>query len=50
MGERSVEIAMEIINGKKKPADYPKFIDSGTLLLHPWNVGWFRENFLGLTK
>lgn len=49
MGERSVEIAMEIISGKKKPADYPKFIDSGTLLVHPWNVGEYRKNFLGLT-
>lgn len=50
MGERSVEIAMEIIEGQKKPADYPKFIDSGTLLVHPWNVNQFRKDYLGLTK
>lgn len=50
MGERSVEIALEIIKGQKKPSDYPKFIDSGTLLVHPWNVNWFRKEFLGLTK
>jgi len=50
MGERSVEIAMEIIRGEKKPTDYPKFIDSGTMLVHPWNVNWFRKELLGLTK
>jgi hypothetical protein len=38
MGEISVEIAMQIIKGEKKAADFQKVIDSGMLLMHRWNV------------
>lgn len=48
MGEISVEIAMQIIKGEKKAADFPKVIDSGMLLVHRWNVQKYRADFLGI--
>src|SRR5262249_5294989 len=50
MGEISVEIAMQIIKGEKKAGDFPKTIDSGMMLVHPWNVHEYRANFLGIPK
>ena len=50
MGEISVQIAMDLISGAKKPSDYPKVIDSGMMLVHPWNVDSYRETFLGIKK
>jgi ribose transport system substrate-binding protein len=48
MGEISVEIAMQIIKGEKKAADFPKVIDSGMMLVHRWNVQKYRADFLGI--
>jgi ribose transport system substrate-binding protein len=50
MGELSVEIAMQIIKGEKKAADFPKVIDSGMLLVQRWNVHKYRADFLGIAK
>lgn len=50
MGEISVEIAMQIINGEKTAADFPDFIDSGMTLVHPWNVHAYREAALGIPQ
>jgi ribose transport system substrate-binding protein len=47
MGELSVEIALELIRGETQPGDYPDFIDSGMLLVHPWNVEQYEREFLG---
>jgi ribose transport system substrate-binding protein len=48
MGEISVQIAVDLISGTKKAADIPKVIDSGMMLVHPWNVQSYRETFLGV--
>lgn len=48
MGELSVEIAMQIINGEKSADDFPAFIDSGMTLVHPWNVHSYRQSALGI--
>jgi ABC-type sugar transport system substrate-binding protein len=46
MGEKSVEIAMQVIKDKNAAANIPKVIDSGFVLVHPWNVdAYSRENF-----
>lgn len=50
MGELSVEIAMQIINGEKTADDFPAFIDSGMTLVHPWNVHAYREAALGIAR
>jgi ribose transport system substrate-binding protein len=47
MGEKSVEIAIELIKGEKQPGDYPHSIDSGMLLVHQWNVEEYEKEFLG---
>lgn len=48
MGEISVQLAMDLISGGKQAADIPKVIDSGMMLVHPWNVQSYRETFLGV--
>jgi ribose transport system substrate-binding protein len=49
MGERSVEIAMQVIKDKNAAANVPKVIDSGFVLVHPWNVdAYAKENFGGI--
>ncbi|MGF1627252.1 MAG: sugar ABC transporter substrate-binding protein [Alphaproteobacteria bacterium] len=50
MGELSVEIAMQIINGERTADDFPPFIDSGMTLVHPWNVHAYRESALGIPQ
>jgi ribose transport system substrate-binding protein len=46
MGEKSVEIAMQVIKDKNAAASIPKVIDSGFVLVHPWNVdAYSKENF-----
>lgn len=46
MGEKSVEIAMQVIKDKNAAAGVPKVIDSGFVLVHPWNVdAYSKENF-----
>ena len=47
MGEKSVEIAIELIKGQKQPGDYPDSIDSGMLLVHQWNVQEYEKEFMG---
>jgi ABC-type sugar transport system substrate-binding protein len=50
MGEISVQVAMDIISGAKGPGDFPKVMDSGMMLVHPWNVHAYREEFLGIPR
>ena len=50
MGEISVQVAMDIISGAKRPGDFPKVVDSGMRLVHPWNVHAYREEFLGIPR
>jgi ribose transport system substrate-binding protein len=50
MGEISVQIAMDLISGAKAAGDIPKVIDSGMMLVHPWNVHRYRETFLGIKQ
>ena len=38
MGMRSVEIAVQLMKGEKKPGDFPKFIDSGSTIITKENV------------
>ena len=38
MGMRSVEIAVQLMKGEKKPGDFPKFIDSGATIITKENV------------
>jgi ribose transport system substrate-binding protein len=46
MGEKAVEIAVQVIKDKNAAANIPKVIDSGFLLVHPWNVdAYSKENF-----
>lgn len=50
MGERAVELAMQIILGEIEPEDVPEWIDSGAILVHPWNVDWYRRELLGIEE
>jgi ribose transport system substrate-binding protein len=46
MGEKSVEVAMQVIKDKNAAASIPKVIDSGFTLVHPWNVdAYTKANF-----
>jgi ABC-type sugar transport system substrate-binding protein len=46
MGEKSVEIAVQVIKDKGAGASIPKVIDSGFILVHPWNVdAYSKANF-----
>ena len=46
MGEKSVEIALQVIKDKGAAASIPKVIDSGFILVHPWNVdAYSKANF-----
>jgi ABC-type sugar transport system substrate-binding protein len=46
MGEKSVEVAMQVIKDKNAAASIPKVIDSGFTLVHPWNVdAYSKANF-----
>jgi ribose transport system substrate-binding protein len=46
MGEKSVEIAVQVIKDKGAAASIPKVIDSGFTLVHPWNVdAYSKANF-----
>ena len=46
MGEKSVEIAMQVIKDKDSAATIPKVIDSGFILVHPWNAdAYSKANF-----
>jgi hypothetical protein len=46
MGEKSVEIAVQVIKDKGSAASIPKVIDSGFILVHPWNVdAYSKANF-----
>jgi ribose transport system substrate-binding protein len=47
MGEKSVEIAMQVIKDKNAAASIPKVIDSGFLLVHPWNVDAYSKATFG---
>lgn len=47
MGEKSVEIAMEVIKDKKAAASIPKVIDSGFMLVTPWNVDAYAKETFG---
>lgn len=49
MGELSVEILAEVIGGEKTVSDFPKVVDSGMQLIHPWNVHDYRRDVLGLS-
>jgi ribose transport system substrate-binding protein len=46
MGEKAAEIAIQIIKNKGAAANIPKVIDSGFMLVHPWNVdAYSKANF-----
>jgi ribose transport system substrate-binding protein len=46
MGEKSVEIAVQVIKDKGAATSIPKVIDSGFTLVHPWNVdAYSKANF-----
>jgi len=46
MGEKAVEVAVEVIKDKNAAANVPKVIDSGLTLVHPWNVdAYSKANF-----
>jgi ribose transport system substrate-binding protein len=46
MGEKAAEIAIQIIKNKGAAANIPKVIDSGFVLVHPWNVdAYSKANF-----
>ena len=46
MGEKAVEVAVQVIKDKNAAATIPKVIDSGLTLVHPWNVdAYSKENF-----
>jgi ABC-type sugar transport system substrate-binding protein len=46
MGEKAVEVAVQVIKDKNAAATIPKTIDSGLTLVHPWNVdAYSKENF-----
>jgi ribose transport system substrate-binding protein len=46
MGEKAAEIAIQIIKNKGAVANIPKVIDSGFVLVHPWNVdAYSKANF-----
>jgi ribose transport system substrate-binding protein len=46
MGEKSVEIALQILKDKGAAANISKVIDSGFILVHPWNVdAYSKANF-----
>lgn len=48
MGEKSVEVLVDVISGKVKADAVPKEIDSGMKLLQPWNVRAYRKDVLGI--
>lgn len=43
MGQKAVEIAAALMSGEKKPADVPKRIDSGMILVTPDNVDQYAQ-------
>jgi ribose transport system substrate-binding protein len=46
MGEKAVEIAIQVIKDKNAAAGIPKVIDSGFTLVQPWNVdAYSKANF-----
>ena len=46
MGEKAVEVAVQVIKDKNAAASIPKVIDSGLTLVHPWNVdAYSKANF-----
>ena len=46
MGEKAVEIAIQVIKDKNAAGSIPKVIDSGFTLVHPWNVdAYSKANF-----
>ncbi len=46
MGEKAAEIAIQVIKNKGAAANIPKVIDSGFMLVHPWNVdAYSKANF-----
>jgi ribose transport system substrate-binding protein len=47
MGQKSVEIAMQVIKDKNAAASIPKVIDSGFVLVHPWNVDAYSKDTFG---
>ncbi len=49
MGQKAVEIAAALMKGEKKPADIPKHIDSGMVLVTPENVDQYAQT-LGVKK
>ena len=49
MGQKAVEIAAALMSGEKKPADVPKRIDSGMILVTPDNVDQYAQ-IIGLKK
>jgi len=50
MGEMSMEILIDIINGSRGEDEIDKEIDSGMRLIHPWNVKDYRRDALGLAE
>jgi ribose transport system substrate-binding protein len=46
IGEKAVEVAVQVIKDKNAAATIPKVIDSGLTLVHPWNVdAYSKENY-----
>jgi ABC-type sugar transport system substrate-binding protein len=46
MGEKAAETAIQVIKNKGAAANIPKVIDSGFMLVHPWNVdAYSKANF-----
>ncbi|HBE78722.1 MAG TPA: hypothetical protein DDW65_13250 [Firmicutes bacterium] len=48
MGAMSVNILLDVLSGKKKATDYPKYIDSGTQLINEKNIKPFMADVLGI--
>jgi ABC-type sugar transport system substrate-binding protein len=49
MGTKAVDILAALMKGEKKPADFPKVIDSGMILVTPENVDDYAKE-IGVTK
>ena len=49
MGSQAVEILAALMNGEKKPSDFPKVVDSGMLMVTPENVDAYAKE-IGVQK